>query len=204
MSFRWPSPALSPWCWPLSLFPSPISPASSWWPAFCSPAKWFGSSRSALRQPTPAQPVCLQAIAGRLEPWLLDTRSFCPAFLHTPTIGQRRAKLARAPTGQSPHFNSKAATALPRAHSRSARTTSDTSASSPQHVIHFQSHPGSVRSAPIARRTAAIYTWVGGEQFRFTFLGPCHASSLSLDETNCTFSLCPPSNLQPRKRYTPT
>jgi hypothetical protein len=130
MSFRWPSPALSPWCWPLSLFLSPISPASSWWPAFCSPAKWFGSSRSALRQPTPAQPVCLQAIAGRLEPWLLDTRSFCPAFLHAPTIGLRRAKLARTPTGQSPHFNSKAATALPRAHSRSARTTSDTSVSS--------------------------------------------------------------------------
>jgi hypothetical protein len=42
----------------------------------------------------------------------------------------RRAKLARTPTGHSPHFNSKAATALPRAHSRSARTTSDTSVSS--------------------------------------------------------------------------
>src|ERR1017187_3572584 len=178
MSFRWPSPALSPWCWPLSLFPSPISPASSWWPAFCSPAKWFGSSRSALRQPTPAQPVCLQAIAGRLEPWLLDTRSFCPAFLHAPTIGLRRAKLARTPTGQSPHFNSKAATALPRAHRRSAGTTSDTSASSPQHVIHFQSHPESVRARPLPAALQPIYTWVGGEQSASFFSAPSAACSL--------------------------
>jgi len=161
MSSESSSPQLCPSLPLLSACPSPTSPLSSW-PA-SSRQEQSESSRSTLRRPQPAQPACLPAKAGRLTPRPLDSRFFCPAFLHAPTIGPRRATLARAPNSQCPHFDSKAAT--PFALASTLREPLQI------HLpLHHRTYPQqSTRTgAPIAPAPRAIYTWLSAGQFRFS------------------------------------
>lgn len=111
-----------PFCQRSRLRPSPCQPLS------CGPLWTSQASFSSLshlpfeksRQPRPARPASFRATGGRSTTRPLDIRYFCPAFLHAPTDGLRRARSpALQPanahtTTLMPHPASRTYRALPR------------------------------------------------------------------------------------------